>query len=247
MKYLKRFNEELKPSTYRSAARKLDKLGHTKRASDLKNWADKRESDDNLKNWKENIEKFKKFGTFKLNIKSDQGELTEDFYLNFVLDRDAFADSFEYIQEDGSYFWFGIIIIPATEEVIKKCEEVLPDPDFNNGGYWGLSYSIKVEISDDMSLKVVSQFLDNYDDSLTGKVSIADRRSANKFRKLIIDIFSDENLDYPSGYNDFDNIWDLLNLYFGANLGLSGDWGWEPEQIADYIKNETTPNHYFKN
>ena len=27
MKYLKRFNEELKPQTYRSAARKLDKMG----------------------------------------------------------------------------------------------------------------------------------------------------------------------------------------------------------------------------
>jgi hypothetical protein len=39
MKYLKKFNEELRPQTYMSAARKLDKLGHTDRANALKDWA----------------------------------------------------------------------------------------------------------------------------------------------------------------------------------------------------------------
>lgn len=247
MKYLKRFNEELKPSTYRSAARKLDKIGHSKRSGDLRNWADKRELDDNLKKWNENVEQFKKFGIFKLNIKSDQGELTEDFYLNFVLDRDAFAESLNYIREDGCNFWFGIIIIPATEEVIERCNDVLPDPDFYNGGYWGISFNINCKINVDDNIEVVEHSLDSYDKSLTGDVSIADRRSANKFRKILIDIFSDENLDYPSGYNDFDNIWDMLNLYFGANLGLSGDFGWDPKDIADYFKNKTTPNHFYKN
>jgi hypothetical protein len=247
MRYLKKFNEELRPSTYRRAAKKLDKLGHTKRSSDLKKWADKRESDDNLKKWKENIEQFKKFGTFKLNIKSDQGELTEDFYLNLVLDREGFADSLDFIREDGVWLWFGIIIIPTTDGVIEKCEEILPDPDMCNGGYWGLSFSIKMIIDTITgNLKIVDKILDNYDDSLMN-VSIADRRSANKFRKLIIDIFGDENLDYPSGYTDYDSIWDLLDLYFGARLGLSGDFGWEPLQMSEYFKNETTPNNFFKN
>lgn len=246
MKYLKKFNEKLNPMTYKSAAKKLDKLGHTKRSSDLRDWSKKIESDDNLKKWSENIEQFKKFGTFKLNIKSDKGELTEDFYLNFVLDRDSFGDSLDYIRESGCYFWFGIIIIPATEEVIEKCKEILPDPDFYNGGYWGISLSIKGEIDINESIEIVRHSIDNYDESLGGDIKISDRRTANKFRKLVIDIFSNENLNYPSGYNDFDNIWDLLYLYFGSTLGLSGDWGWEPQDIAEYFKNKTTANHFYK-
>lgn len=48
MKYLKRFNEELSPRIYKSAARKLDKLGHSDRAKELKDWSNKIESDLNL-------------------------------------------------------------------------------------------------------------------------------------------------------------------------------------------------------
>ena len=39
MKYLKKFNEELRSQTYYNAARKLDKKGFTARSKDLKDWA----------------------------------------------------------------------------------------------------------------------------------------------------------------------------------------------------------------
>jgi len=43
MKHLKKFNEELKPETYRSAARHLDYFNKTKRASTLIDYADEKE------------------------------------------------------------------------------------------------------------------------------------------------------------------------------------------------------------
>ena len=43
MKHLKRFNEELKPDTYRSAAYKLRDYNKDKKSKDLLDWADKKE------------------------------------------------------------------------------------------------------------------------------------------------------------------------------------------------------------
>lgn len=40
MKHLKGFNEELKSSTYKSAASKLKVLGHNRRSGVVGNWAD---------------------------------------------------------------------------------------------------------------------------------------------------------------------------------------------------------------
>ena len=38
MKYLKIYNEELKSSTYKSAADKLKQMGHIKRPEEIMNW-----------------------------------------------------------------------------------------------------------------------------------------------------------------------------------------------------------------
>ena len=54
MKYLKRFNEELRPQTYMSAARKLDKLGHHDRSKDLKDWGLEMESREEMDKWRKN-------------------------------------------------------------------------------------------------------------------------------------------------------------------------------------------------
>ena len=38
MKHLRKFNEELKSSTYASAATKLKNMGHIRRAGELEQW-----------------------------------------------------------------------------------------------------------------------------------------------------------------------------------------------------------------
>ena len=85
MKHLKRFNEELRPSTYFSAARKLTKLGDPSRAAGLKDWGDKIEMRENLIKWKENLQSYAPFGIFKLNIvnPNNNKKLTGDFALDF--------------------------------------------------------------------------------------------------------------------------------------------------------------------
>jgi len=247
MKYLKRFNEELDPMTYKRAASKLRKKGHVKRAEDLESWSQEMDNKLSYQKWEENIKRLKEFGSYKLEIDVYGEKLVGDFYLDLVPDRDSFGESLEYLREDGVVFWFGIIIVPSTRELLDKCIDFLPESDFGNGGFWGMSLSIFVKYDDSTAgLNVERFFLDNYDESLSGNASIKDRRSANRFRKLIIDIFSKKDLNYPSGYTDYDNIWDLWELYFGARLGLSGDYGWEPEHIADYFKNETSVNDFYK-
>jgi len=38
MRYLRKYNEELKSDTYKSAADKLNKMGHVKRPEELMKW-----------------------------------------------------------------------------------------------------------------------------------------------------------------------------------------------------------------
>lgn len=254
MKYLKKFNEELNPVTYKRAANKLDKKGHVYRATQLRDWGNQKETELENKKWLDSIEEMKKFGTFKLKIEVDGKEFIADFYLNLVLDREGFADTLAYLQEQENSdwsvlsFWFSAIIIPVDEEVKQKCFEIMPEPDFMNGGFWGISINIPLVYDQhSVSLKIENFSIDNYDNSMSGNISIADRRSANKLRKLMIDIFSDENLNYPSGYNDFSDIWELLNGYFSTGLGLNVDYGWYPEQVADYFKEKTVVNDFYKN
>lgn len=49
MKYLKKFNEELRTYTYRTAANKLRQIGHVRRSSVLDDWSNKVENDNEVK------------------------------------------------------------------------------------------------------------------------------------------------------------------------------------------------------
>jgi hypothetical protein len=239
MKYLKRFNEELNPQTYRKAARKLRKMGHEKRAKDIEDWAD-------LSKWKENIEEYSKFGKFKLNILTEDGQrLNDDFFLCIQIDRDYFGDSIDGIKEDeeGEFLFF-IGMIPTNRETIDKCEKTLPDSDLNNGFYWAMTLMLSFELKDS-TIKFINYKLDNYDTGISGDVSFADRASAGRFKTLLKNMFSNKDYNYPSGYTDFDNFYDMIYNVFGAEYGLSSDYGFSPEVITDFI-NTISPNEMYK-
>jgi hypothetical protein len=248
MKYLKRFNEELKPSTYSRAAMKLKKLGHDSRAKELEDWSDKRRIDEGLLLWKENVKRFSKFGKFKLNIKNPKTDekLTGDFYLDLILDRDSFGESLpDFINDKKGSFWIAGGIIPVDEETLNKCMEILPDPDdLHNGFFWGLSLSLYFIIESN-TIEFNNYELNDYDSSLSGNVSIADRASANRLKTLLKNMFSKKDYNYPSGYNDFDNFYDMVWSVFGAQYGLSSDYGFSPEIITDFI-NTLSPNEMYK-
>lgn len=252
MKYLKRFNEELKPRTYLSAAKKLTDIGHTDRANALKDWAEETEKREDMGKWKERLQEYSPFGTYKVNIVNPETEekFTGDFYLDINFDELSFEDSFEYEKEkdpnnvSGVNIFFFIGLIPTSEEILKKCEEIMPEPEFGNGMFWGMSCGIDFKVQS--GEVILDKFtLEDYDENLSGNVSFADRASAGKFKNLLKSIFSNPELNYPSGYTDVDYMYQKLEQVILIRQGFSSDYGFELKNVADFI-NTQSPNTMYK-
>ena len=252
MKYLKKFNEELKPRTYLSAAKKLTAIGHTDRANSLKDWAGETEKKEEMAKWKEQLQSYSPFGIYKVNVVNpESGEkFTADFALDVNFDELAFEDNFEWEKQkdpnniDGVGIFFFIGLIPTSEDLIKKCEEVMPESEFGNGMFWGMACSIDFKVKN--GEVVIEKFsLDNYDENLSGDVSFADRASAGKFRNLLKSIFSNTELNYPSGYTDVASIYEKLEQVILIQQGFSSDYGFELKNVADFI-NTISPNTMYK-
>jgi|SaaInlV_165m_DNA_2_1040747.scaffolds.fasta_scaffold33734_2 hypothetical protein len=237
MKYLKRFNEELKPQTYRRAAHKLDKMGHTGRAKELKDWSYKIEDDVNITKWKNNLEEYSKFGTYKLNIKTEKGDISGDFFLDIIFDGDSFVDSL-YDNEETSNksggIWFFVGIIPTTEELLKECKDKFPDNDMGNGFFWGLSVGLDYEIEDD-KVNFKKFEIHNYDKHISGDISLGDRGTANRFRNILKKMFTDPSFNYPSGRNDVEYVYQAFEQVILSEAGFSSDYGFKLEDVAEFI------------
>ena len=252
MKYLKRFNEELKPSTYMSAAKKLTAIGHTDRANTLKDWSEQTEKREDMAKWKERLQEYSPFGTYKVNVVNPETEekFTADFALDINFDELSFEDSFEWEKEkdpnnvSGVNIFFFIGLIPTSEEILKKCEEIMPEPEFGNGMFWGMSCGIDFKVQNGQV--ILDKFtLEDYDENLSGNVSFADRASAGKFKNLLKSIFSNPELNYPSGYTDVDYMYQKLEQVILIRQGFSSDYGFELRNVADFI-NTQSPNTMYK-
>lgn len=252
MKYLKRFNEELKPSTYMSAAKKLTAIGHTDRAKELKDWAKETEKREEITKWKERLQDYGPFGTFKVNIVNPETEekFTGDFYLDVNFDELAFEDNFEWEKEkdpnnvSGVGIFFFIGLIPTSEETLRKCMEIMPDPEFGNGMFWGMSCGLDFEVKQGQ-VEFKKFNLDDYDENVAGNVSFADRSSANKFKTLLKNIFTNPELNYPSGYTDVEYIYQKLEQVICIQQSFSSDYGFELKDVADFV-NQQSPNTMYK-
>ena len=230
MKHLKKFNEELRPQTYMSAARKLDKLGHTDRANALKDWARETEKKEEMIKWRDRIQDYAQFGTFKFTIKNPETNetLTGDFHLDVNFDDMAFSDE----PESGITFFLGLI--PTSEDLIYQYMELCPDYDFGNGFFWGKIFNLEYELGDTVVFTKWNMW--DYDDEMNGKVNFADRASANKFKSLLIQIFSNPQLGYPSGYTDADDLYEKLTNTILAENSFSSDYGFKLEDAAEYMR-----------
>lgn len=252
MKYLKRFNEELKPRTYLSAAKKLTAIGHNDRAKALKDWAGETEKKEEMIKWEERVKEYSPFGIYKINVVNpESGEkVTGEFYLDVNFDELAFEDNFEYEKQkdpnnvSGVSIFFFIGLVPTSEELIKKCEEVMPESEFGNGMFWGMSCGIDFKVQN--GEVILEKFiLDNYDEYLSGDISFADRASAGKFKSLLKSIFSNPDLNYPSGYTDANSLYQKLEQVILIQQGFSSDYGFELKNVADFI-NTQSPNTMYK-
>jgi hypothetical protein len=252
MKYLKRFNEELKPSTYMSASRKLAKIGHIDRAEELKAWSGETEKKEEMVKWKQQLQNYSPFGIYKMNVVNpESGEkFTADFAIDVNFDELAFEDSFEFEKQkdpnniNGVSIFFFIGLIPTSEDLIKKCEEVMPESEFGNGMFWGMCFNINFKVQNGQV--ILENFkLEDYDENLSGNVSFADRASSGKFKNLLKSIFSNPELNYPSGYNDADSLYQKLEQVILIQQGFSSDYGFDLKNVADFI-NTISPNTIYK-
>jgi hypothetical protein len=122
--------------------------------------------------------------------------------------------------------------------------EIMPEPEFGNGFFWGMCCSIDFKV--EKGQVVLEKFnLNDYDDNIAGNVSFADRSSANKFKTLLKNIFSNPDLNYPSGYTDVEYLYQKLEQVICIRQALSSDYGFELKHAADFI-NQQSPNTMYK-
>jgi hypothetical protein len=196
MKYLKKFNEELKSSTYKSAATKLKNIGHVRRSTNIQDWAAKVESDEKLAKKKELIEKLSPYGTFQLDIyssiynfqtrqrKIDKVMEGEDFYIGIHLNTDYFSDLiFDHINHEGNTLMipFELYIIPANNECDAKISN-LESIESYSSQYWLNNMTLG------LSENIFS--FEGYD---RYSFEFSNRTNANRFRKILMDMLEGKN------------------------------------------------------
>jgi len=258
MRYLKRFNEELKPQTYKNAAVGLNKLGHTKRATDLNDWSEVSRQKEIDRKFKEMVDLYSKHGVFKMVI--DQKVF--NFYLFFEFDSNSNAENWQDWEKnrrfEGDNLWMvlDVCLIPADEECLKF--------SLNNLDYYKASTyyagTIGIKLSDAVGFEKEGTENDEdlpYDSgqweldlSHRGNVfyvegneisiKFVNRLEANKFRKLIIDVFEGnvemgETSDWPGGVKE-----KIIDFYCNKK-GVSIE---EFENMVDSLKRITVNSLY---
>ena len=228
MKYLRKYNEELKSDTYKSAADKLTKMGHVKRPEELMKFhvvAKEREKEEAKR---KAIEESSKLGTYKITINDRNGKFTGDFYIYFYWNDDLFDENYEdWKRFDATSLWlqFDFAVLPASDESKEFVDNVLSKKiglTYEGKCYLG-SFGLNLTQGDnsmdenDKPTYVLKPnggfYFEEYSDNISWYM--ADRASAQKFKKMLYDIFEGnivwrETSEIPGGVKE--QILDFLCL-----------------------------------
>jgi hypothetical protein len=263
MKYLKRFDEELKTQTYQSAAAGLNRLGHTKRANDLNVWSEvSRENEANRK-MSAMIDMYSKHGVFSIDLGSKHGGVLGNFYLFLDFDSYQNDENWGYWEEDGRFdgnnLWMtlDICLIPADEETFEECSNKL---DYSKDTpYYASSLGIKIsdpvgvekggtERDEDLpygsgqwELTLNSPGKVSYIEGNEYDVQFVNRAEAMKFRKLVIDIF-EGNVEMGVTSENPGGVKEKIIDYYCNKKGVSIE---EFDNVVDSIK-KITVNSFYK-
>ena len=209
-------NEELSPSTYRSASTKLRNLGHIRRPEALTTYANEIEEREKEARKKRVFEEAKKLGEFQLKLER-RGEVKfANCYLSLLFNDSWYRESLaEWLDGDRSDFWIGIMqgLHPVDEEDAVNLEWYFGDNisayiNSYNGIIW--LQDIYICLSDSTYKSADGEKLSMRP---TGRISIegsefsevyfANRREAIKFKNLIVGLFEGD-IDYiQSNGKDF--------------------------------------------
>jgi hypothetical protein len=202
MRYLRKYNEELKSDTYKSAADKLTKMGHVKRPEELMKWHVVSKEREKEEAKRKAIEEASKLGTYKITINTrNKTKFTGDFYIYFYWNNDNFDENYEdWKRFDGSSVWltFDFAVLPASEESKEFVNSFLSEQIglTHDGkcylGSFGINLtqggnSIDENDKPTYVLKPNGGFY--WEDYHGYDWHMADRGNAQKFKKMLYDIF----------------------------------------------------------
>lgn len=208
MKYIKSFNEELRPHVYKSAASKLrTTYGHHKRADKLDAYGDELYNKQAQERIESNRQRCSKYGSFKGRLKvqvRDRGWkiINEDiiegnFYISLWLDDDWFTDMMResWIAQGFQYSTalpFDFDVMAADEETQKKVDETGVEQND------GMVYSNRLEMGyisrqPDNDYIVDPKSFSFYDRDQSSEFYFSTRADALKFKRLFVGAILGEN------------------------------------------------------
>jgi hypothetical protein len=249
MKYLKKFNEELRSQTYLRASYKRKKSAEQltgrnkenalKSAADLHDWAGKTELKESYKSWEEKVSIYSKYGKINGYVAGEP----IDFYYDITFDSMSFSDGFEdekgkNSNEFSSSIPLMVWMIPTTKEDVDKCLETLPSDYFGSGAFQTFYINIDFKVEND---EVKFEDLVVYTEDEVG-IELTPN-AGFKLKEMLVKLFSDKSLNYPSSVNDYATEYENIDATMSIENGMSVDYGFEIKDVANYIK--TLPKQKF--
>ena len=209
MKHLKTINE-LKSSTYASAANKLKNMGHIRRSGELEQWTKEVQNKEKDARELENFNSFKHDVPFKINLvkakwdsatKTRKHEImiTGNFYLKPSFDDDWARDQYnDNVQEDGTteysyHLPFEIGIMAADEETKEKfraIESQLSDEVYE-GVYWLQRLYYKIINEGSKEITPTGDY--SWECRENDEIVFENRAEALRFKKMFVDAVHGRN------------------------------------------------------
>ena len=232
MKHLKSINE-LKSSTYASAAAKLKGFGHIRRSGEMEEWTKEVKNKERDARELENFNSFKHDVPFKINlvkykydsatkIRKHEIMMTGNFYLKPSFDdywaKDSYVDN---INNDGTfqytyYMPFEVGIMAADEETKEKfrmIEGQLSDEVYE-GVYWLQRLYYKLINAGSNDIQPTGEF--SWECRESDEIMFENRAEALRFKKMFVDAVH--------GRNTFgDSKW-VPNMNEQLKKFFLGDW-----------------------
>ena len=255
MKYLKKYNEELRSSTYKRAADLLTKKGHRRRASVIKDWAKATKEREN----REVVDNCRKLGTFEMGLydpkdimngsqlvsRKGQLMLKGSFYLNFYLDLEIWKENLREWKNgdrDNLYMTFHLGLIPANEDTKLEIEgsdyiDNVGGGPSDDGTYWISAFQLQITrlpYGDGIDPKDGL-----YIEPWELRPLFIDRRNAIKFINLIYGIFKGD-IDHSSSVHPDTKEVIMDHLFDDVNITIE-----EFEELINSIK-RTKVNSLYK-
>lgn len=260
MRYLRRYNEELEPWTYRKAGEKLIKKGryHRKRGEDMQEYA-------SLVDWRRLRDRCKRAGVIKLRLETSFRRAGESSVPDYVgefhpvvgLGLDMFSDQVaDGIAAGSTDFtvtlnWF-VSAVPTTEEGYEQAHAAAKRKRSLSSRTYDKDYGFPVAFFHfDIIFSGGSyefgepQFYQS--DDMQVNTHIEDRSGSGKIRSEILwqlDEKCDESYSCHVG-DEIHNFSNPLEAFEGIlqYYGLSSDYGLEVNAVYEYLKK--IPGNFF--